>query len=450
MPDYVRNRHLMLNGRSEERVFRIAYYIAERLCRLLQLPEAGAPKRICDLASRHAAATQFLLMNDFVGLLRPLVDALEVCRKDGYDGPCFPSYERLAATAAEEIKGWDHVNNGHLSVPSMRGVDLGSAQSHLVDTSSMLGLPVGLRPDIIIEPTPTVPRSFHPTCLIRAFRLLRQANIPPALSLLLSHAVYRVLNGRLEQLAGIPLEAADLAKHPVVYWANMSLRSVFHASMRRSLGLPTIAAHTILMTQSERYVCDVFDAVLSVGTGQPLGNSQAFRVSGNIQPFVPRSGRPVMLALQPQLDILRGLSQFGQIASKAGHEVIVRPHPAHRRAPESLAVWRRIAAPWIEDFEAAPGRASLVVTGTSNFAIEACLAGCPVVLVASDFDRHAIWGEHPAPGLHLAPERLLAISSWDMSDIALSAVRATRSFLDYYAKLPVFHIPVASKAERGA
>ncbi|UVK48507.1 hypothetical protein BPNPMPFG_007890 (plasmid) [Mesorhizobium sp. AR07] len=444
MPDYVRGKHLMLNGRSEERVFRIAYQVAEKLCRLLQVSGTGVPKEICDLACRHAAATRFLVMNDLVGLLRPLVDALEVCREGGYEGPSFPFHERLAATAAEEIKGWDEVNNGHLSNASMHGVHLGSAQSHLVDTSSMLGLPDGLRPDIVIEPTTTFPQSFRPIGLICAFRLLRQASVPPALSFLLSHVVHRILNGRLEQLAGTPLQPCDLAAHPIVYWTNMSLRSVFHASKRRLLGLPTIAAHTILMTQSERYICDVFDATLSVGTGQPLGNSQAFRGRSAIEPRMLQSCGPVMLALQPQLDILRNLSRFGRIAAEAGHNVIVRPHPAHRRAPQGLVVWREMAPPWVEDFDVTPGTASLVVTGTSNFAIEACLAGCPVVLVASDFDRYAIWGRHPAPGLHIAPERLLALSTQDITNITLSAFQATRSFIDYYTKLPVFHIPVAS------
>lgn len=443
MPHYVRGKHLMLNGRSEERVFRIAYHVAEKLCQLLQVSGTGVPKKICDLACRHAAATRFLVMNDLVGLLRPLVDALEACREGGYEGPSFPFHERLAATAVEEIQGWDEVNNGDLSNASMRGVHLESAQSHLVDASSMLRLPDGLRPDIVIEPTTTFPRSFRPIGLICAFRLLRQASVPPALSFLLSHAVHRILIGRLEQVAGPPLQPCDLGAHPVVYWTNMSLRSVFHASKRRLLGLPTIAAHTILMTQSERYICDVFDAILSVGTGQQLGNSKAFRGRSAIEPGKLQSSGPVMLALQPRLDILRSLSRFGRIAAEAGHKVIVRPHPAHRRAPQGLVVWRKMAPPWAEDFEVTPGTVSLVVTGTSNFAIEACLAGCPVVLVTSDFDRYAIWGKHLAPGLHITPERLLSLSTRDMPNIALSAFQATRSFIDYYARLPVFHIPAA-------
>ncbi|NJO33900.1 MAG: hypothetical protein HC869_12910, partial [Rhodospirillales bacterium] len=257
------------------------------------------------LVHRHREAARFLLMHDMAGILRPFVEIIECCRP----GMTLrmPACEIVAIRAVREVQ--------RISVHEVRhspfgrappGIERG-ASLHLADVVFPSGVPEGLQPAIVLEPKRSPPTPFSVAGHLRAFKILRRAGTPPALSFLLAHRLRRVLSGRLEGLSDLHLTDRELAASPVVYWANLSMQSVFHASERRARGLPTLAAHTILMSDSAQYHCGVFDGALTVGTGQgPAG--VAYRTFAAVAPGMAKNRNgPILLALQPANDIMRSI-----------------------------------------------------------------------------------------------------------------------------------------------
>jgi hypothetical protein len=289
----------------------------------------------------------------------------------------------------------------------------------------------------------------QPFRLLRMFKLLRAASVPPALAVLLSRALLRIVSGRLERLATFNDLPHERSTAPAIYWSNVSLRSVFHASERRARGLPTIAVYRIITSASPRYRCDVFDAVITVGTGQRIGAADPFRLPEPPYPMrVSRQSRHVLVALQPSLDILSGLAAFARLTLRHGWQLSVRPHPSMEDGSAGLWQWERDLGQTSTVVDIEPDASpSVVVTGLSTFATQACLAGLPVVLLCSAAELAATWGSAPPPGLVVDPTSLAGISAADaptrLETLVVEARHASSQFADYYRSLPLFDLSMA-------
>lgn len=387
-------------------------------------------------------------MHDFVGVVRPLAEAMQLAQPLR---PRVPPLEVLAWRAVAELAALGPASP-RMPLGSPR-LDIGMARRDAVDGGREGVLPAGLAPDLVIRPASSPTRTSKRWSMLvrgygawRAFRLLREAGCPMALAVLLSRATEKLLAGRLEHMAQHEMSAAELTAQPVAYWTNLSVRSVFHASERRARGLPTVGMLTILANGQRRYRCDVFDALATVGTGQVLDGVRAFR-AGPPQRHSPPMHEPTrghaLVALQPAGDIVAGLAGFSRLALRAGWRLSVRPHPVQRRDPTVTQLWSRDVPAsdftWF-DGELRPGE--LVVTGTSNIAIEACLRGCPVVLVCDHEAAAELWAGSPPPGHVLPPSDWRGVGVAGaramLDETVVAATAASERFAEHYHALPPF------------
>jgi len=428
----LRSRTTSLSFDSEDRIFAVSRHLARMVVARCVSRQSMVPDRSLAHLLRHRAATEFLLMHDFAGLVRPLIDVLTLQDLGRHAAVKLPLAEVIARRALLELA---QLTPASPPIPPPGNMPAGPYR-HCVDASAATRIPPDLRPDLVIEPLPAPKTAVSVVEKLRSFTLLRQAGVPFALSLLLTNALHRMLSGRLDSFASQPMGEADLCAEPVLYWTNMSVRSIFHASERRARGLPCVAVATILMTRTDSYHCDVFDAVISVGTGQINGFSAAYRENAAPRPVAQARDR-LLIALQAHDAILIALSRAARAFASHFNETAVRPHPLHRRQPSSLANWEVMTS---GKFPAQSLRSEssttpdLVIAGTSNFAVRSALEGIPVVLACCENGLSSIWGAAPRPGLSINSMELS--SNTDYSEIVSESKLHTDLFYYSYNNLP--------------